>query len=664
MRKFLLGLMLLVAAGRAEAGESAFSGELKRRVLALYDSTDKFDQTPDACSIHKRLEFALNRLGLATDYCDAAQRPLPDPRPYRGIIIWLGDDALPAPDEYARWLIGALEQGVRLVAFGSWGGEHDLNGRPVSPELTGRIWAGLGLRRDEAVENADNPFLVELRDDKPAFFHYETRLPPPRPYYERYVPLSDRVAVWRWASRRDRPDAPSAAVTVSPGGGFVFDEQLAVRFVELPTYQVLWDLNPFAFLSRALGLGDLPAPDPTTAAGCRAAYSHIDADGMANLSRDLPGPPRYAAQVIRDEVLQRYPLPVTVGLIAARCDPDTLILGYNSSHDEEGLESSAAMYADEERDEKKSRELTRQMLALGRTILELPNVQPGVHGYAHPLDWEKGIPAFLIPGYTFSERRETLDAAELIERLVLDGRRKVELIQWTGNCHPGRGAVELCVKAGIPNLNGGDPRQDGNHRSIFFLCPLTRPVPPYRQVYASGCNENIYTELWTANFGGFENVIQTFERTERPRRLPVNVYYHFYSGERQASLRAVQRVYDWCLKQELCWLHAAEYARAVEGFFTCRLGRLDADRYWAAGYGAGRTLRFDSCPRGVDLAASENVEGFTHFAGALYVWLAAADRAVIALTDRPPGRPVLHRSTSLLRGIRSAEKSWRAEARL
>ncbi|MCX7935732.1 MAG: hypothetical protein N3A66_10805, partial [Planctomycetota bacterium] len=85
--------------------------EILRRVLALYDSQD-----PEPCEAvtspaHLFWESFLNRLGLAVDYHDVNQRPLPDTARYRAILAWFGDDAMLEPEEYCRWLVQAMRQG-------------------------------------------------------------------------------------------------------------------------------------------------------------------------------------------------------------------------------------------------------------------------------------------------------------------------------------------------------------------------------------------------------------------------------------------------------------------------------------------------------------------------------------------------------------------------
>ena len=55
--------------------------------------------------------------------------------------------------------------------------------------------------------------------------------------------------------------------------------------------------------------------------------------------------------------------------------------------------------------------------------------------------------------------------------------------------------------------------------------PLPEETEPEQQA-----NENLFTDLWRRDFNGLENVIETYKRTENPRRLQcANLYYHFYS---------------------------------------------------------------------------------------------------------------------------------------
>lgn len=633
-------------------------GEVRRRVLALYDTSEAFAKEPQRTSIHRYLEMPLNRAGLMVDYADVRRRPLPDATAYRAIVVWFEDERMPKPLEYLRWLKGAAEAGTRVMLLNGDGAALDGAGVETPRAARDELLKALGLRRDGNAEPTANPFVLQEVTPDPARWNFETKVPPPTLYYERYVPFPARSAQetatvgeaggdptanaaeaadggmtpWLILRRKDKPESDSWMVAVGPKGTFAQTAGLLIRYFEEPLYQIKWDVDPFALTEAAMGTKGLPRPDTTTVFGCRAAFSHIDGDGQLNPSIDIPGPARPAAEVVLEEVLKTFPVPVTVGLIGARIDPDAA--------GRPGLEE------------------------LWRRVNTYATVQPGAHGYTHPLVWRTGrlsIPN--VKGYTFDPRMETLGALEMVEKRTLPEGARATTFLWTGDCEPTAETVAMVEAAGIDHINGGNPRLDDLYASVSFVSALSRPVGRFRQTYAMAPNEYLYTNGWTENFGGFKYVLETFKRTETPRRLvPVNIYYHFYCGERQAGLESLQDVYGWALGQSLCWLTAAEYIHTVQASFRMRYGR-DADGWWARNYGACRTLRFDDEHSHVDMERSRGVLGYTHYAGSLYITLAEGDEALFFLGDKAPNRLCLRRSTSVLREVRGLAGRWSARAR-
>jgi hypothetical protein len=145
-------------------------------------------------------------------------------------------------------------------------------------------------------------------------------------------------------------------------------------------------------------------------------------------------------------------------------------------------------------------------------------------------------------------------------------------------------------------------------------------------------------------------VIETFENTEKPRRVaPVNVYYHYYSGERVASIAALHYVHEWVLRQPLARLFTSEYVAIVDGFRAARIARTpEGWRIW--NHGALGTVRFDGTRAHLDLGRSSGVLGYLHHQGALYVHLAGPGPAVIVLGDRPPSSPYLVQASHRVTG--------------
>jgi hypothetical protein len=271
---------------------------------------------------------------------------------------------------------------------------------------------------------------------------------------------------------------------------------------------------------------------------------------------------------------------------------------------------------------------------------------------------------YAIPGYQPSYEMEIRGAVEYLNNHVLPPEKPVELYQWSGDCNPPAGAFAILEEMGLENINGGDPLYDTRFNSLYYICPLSVPKGASRQVYTSACNENIYTENWTGFRGAFSNVISTFEKSESPiRLLPVNIYYHVFPAESLAGGKAIVNVYKWAAKQDLCWITALEYVRAVNDFMKARIGRTEDGGWWAEDYGACQTIRFDGEGRSVDMAGSANVAGFAWHNDSLYVSLLPGKRAEIRLTERHSDMPSLARASGLVRNVESGTDYWRAECR-
>jgi hypothetical protein len=87
----------------------------------------------------------------------------------------------------------------------------------------------------------------------------------------------------------------------------------------------------------------------------------------------------------------------------------------------------------------------------------------------------------------------------------------------------------------------------------------------------------MYTNEWTGPFYGYERVIETFELTDKNyRSKPVDIYYHFYSASKAASIRALHKVYQWAIAQPLTHIYASQYIQKVLDFESTTLARESA----------------------------------------------------------------------------------------
>jgi hypothetical protein len=283
---------------------------------------------------------------------------------------------------------------------------------------------------------------------------------------------------------------------------------------------------------------------------------------------------------------------------------------------------------------------------IARSIFALPHVEPASHGYAHYTSWKEGTVSLKdVTGYTPSLEGEISESIQFIKTEILPPGRGVDLFLWSGDCRPPEAALAMTEELKLYQMNGGDSRWDAAFPSVSYISPLVRWVGGRRQVLAPGCNENLYTDGWSGPFFGYRNVIQTFKNTGHPRRLrPMNIYYHFFSGERTSSLQALKSVYEWALARDPVALFATEYVTIVKDFFSATLHRTSPGAWKILNYGMCRTIRWDQERVYPDLKQCRRVMGFTRESNTLYVHLDSGQEALIVLSEHPPQEPYLHAS--------------------
>lgn len=623
MRVAALSLMMLAASGAA-------AQEVPRKILALYDSSNVTDVF--FTLLHQQAEMPLNYLGMELVYRDVNQ-PLPadvDMVGYRGVITWFGKrDQIKAPADYCRWARGQMQRGRKVVILGRMGFYME-GTRSMVPECREMLQT-LGVRYHGGY--SDTRYFMEVARKDSAMVEFEHPLGQTEDLKYIHLRMVDpKARVYLVMRRTDTADSDSALVFTSSRGGFAYDSYVNIELDE--HHKIHWRINPFRFFEEAFALDGLPRPDPTTLNGNRIFYSHIDGDGIFNVSHT--DQKSYSGEVIYEEILKQNPdIPITASIIAGYLD----MYQYNGERETQ----------------------------LYRNIFSQPNVEPAVHGYAHPLIWMKKKVALEIPGYRYSVEKEVQGATELtrqlLQRLGID--KPVTLYQWTGDCLLPPNALASAEMAGVLNMNGGDTRFDKQFDSYAFVYPLSIVKDGRRQIYASMSNENTYTNLWEGPYYGYGEVRQTFDNTGSPRRVkPVNVYYHYYSGERLAALQSVKSAYDYTRRHPLTAIVASRYPLIVTDFFGTRINR-SGDGYRVQNGGALRTIRFDGEGRNVDLSRSTGVWGFKHELGSLYVTLDAGTDHTIHLSASSPRLPYIIDATFDIRvfsrqgaGVRLEKNGW------
>ena len=616
-----------------------------RRICAFYGNLTAVQEDqikwPAESFVGLRLQLPLEWLGYEVDYhrlLTAGDLPVLDEE-CRAIVLPRGWEIPPSVEPaLVDWLIAQRAAGRKIL----------LLGRPPfsDPVQLRRFLGAFGFGGSGAILNP--PFEVEVTTRQPGLIDHEAPVRAlPVDFRDLRAPAGARVAL----SLRARPERGAPvdfdAVFTCDWGGVALEPYLFFRRAD---FREFWHLDPFAFLVQALGELDAPVPDTTTREGRRILMSHIDGDGFSNFSRAEPG--RRSAEVIRDRILRKYPFPVTVSVIEAEI---------------RGLVRTQRPDA------------APELEALARDILRLPHVEAASHSFSHPFYWIENDRTEALydqqkldlkVDYTRLDlTREIQGSVDYINTRLAPPDRPARVFLWSGNCRPPPEALALVRRLGLENLNGGDTVITARNRTLTAVAARAMPWGDELQVYAPNQNENVYTNNWRGPlFGTFTHVLETFALTETPRRLkPVNIYYHFYSGDYPASLAALEAIHDWALARPLHAVSASTYARSVRDARATTVYRAGADRWLALNDGHARTFRLPAARAArLDLAASPGVTGWRIEGDQAYVHTDGSPVVTLTLAAAPVARPRLESSTGEITfhpreaaGLAFTVRAWR-----
>lgn len=544
---------------------------MPRKILGFYDGRE----APDIVytNLFRYGVMPLNWLGYTVEMHDLRES-LPGgilAGRYAGIVIWPNSE-VSAGKGFRDWLAGAMRQGVKVVFLEYFGFPFDA----LPEQLAIEDFPSLA---------AVPPFRVQAKD---ALMGFEA---PPLPSADSFPPI--RLKKGRSLLRLVDAGGNIADVAgITPWGGYVLGP-----FVVLPDILggSAWVTDPFRFFREALRLPPMPVPDTTTENGSRLLFVHIDGDGSISRAEWPQG--GYAADEMREKILEKYRIPTSVSVITGIIGPDGL-------------------YPDK----------SPQYQEIARKLFQLPWVEAASHSFSHPFHWnglqegdEEGEHNLHIPGYAFRLDREIAGSIEYINENLLPKGKKVRLFQWSGDCVPGADAIAACYRAGVLNINGGDTFITESKRSLTQVAPLGVEKGGFYQVFAANQNENVYTDLWRRNFHGYRRVLETFRLTDSPRRLkPVNIYYHFYSASKLASLDALDTVYARSVAQNLNAIFTSEYVEKVLDFNRTVVARSD-DGWRIRNGGYLREFRIPAALGSPDMERGDNVVGFSTHDGERYI---------------------------------------------
>jgi uncharacterized protein (TIGR01370 family) len=586
---------------------------MPRKILMLYDG--QADPDLMEAPIHRFLDFPVNYLGYVPDHWDVRQGlpAFPLAGRYAGILTWFRSDDVGQP-ALPQWLQAQAAQGLKILVF-------DRFGFPLDAKRLGPLGLALGGggREMDAVSIA--------KKDRRIGYEIE-----PLPNREEFVSVRLQRGESLLALRRGKDDIEDA-IAFTPWGGYALSPYVVAKVPQAKAFR--WHMDPIRFIRDGLALPAMPVPDATTENGRRLLLIHIDGDGFPSRA-EWPGTP-YAGDVVLKQILGTYRVPTTVSVI-------------------EGEVAATGQHP----------KLAPQLEQIARRIFALPHVEIASHSFSHPFFWKvehqdlahPDDVSLAIPGYRYSPTgtldREIKGSLDYIDRTLAPSGKRTEVFLWSGDTNPSDAAVAKAYEAGVYNMNGGDTLITKTNPSLTAVAPLGLLKGGAYQVFAPNQNENEYTNLWTGPFYGFERVIETFQLTETPRRLkPINIYYHFYSGTKKASLRALKKVYDWALAQPVSPVSVSDYVKKVLDFQRLVIAR-DEQGWRVRGAESLREFRADAAWGYPDLAQSRGVMGFADREQDRYIHVSGETEVRLRLTRSQPQIPYLKEADAPVR-------HWRRE---
>ena len=574
---------------------------MPRKVLSLYDSAR--DPEPGHSDLHRFLDFPLNHLGYVSEHWDV-RGSLPNSPlvgRYAGIILWISGDQHPWSRRLHHWLVQQKKQGVPIVMFDSFGFP-----------LEERFLTAFDLELGTAPSRVEQ-VSFSIKDPR---IGYEIA---PIPRRRGFVPITtaNGTSLLRVTSEDGQQQD---VIAMTPWGGYALFPYAVIQLPDLEHSR--WVFDPIRFLQDTLRLPSMPIPDTTTHNGRRLLLTHIDGDGFPSLA-EFPGK-LYAGEVLFQEILQKYPIPTTVSVI-------------------EGEVGTTGLYP----------KLSKRFERTVRAMFALNHVELASHSYSHPLVWREFVISgpnrpgdynLNIPNYVYgpeSLAREIKGSIEYINTHLAPPDKKVEVFLWTGDCDPAAEAVGLTYDIHVGNMNGGDTIMTNGNKSVTAVAAFGIKKGKHFQIYAPNQNENIYTNEWTGPFYGFDRVIETFELTDRPRRLkPMNIYYHTYSGSKKASLNALHRVYRWALAQETNPIFVSDYIQKVHDFNRIVVAK-EGESWKIRGAQHLRELRIPQSAGYPDLSQSTGVTGFSDHESDRYIHLSGQNEVNMRFKSNPSNIPYL-----------------------
>ena len=585
---------------------------MPRKVMLLFDSRLHGRQADT--EVHELIAPLLEYYGYVPVYIDVAKQALPDGElkgRIAGLVTWSSSQY--SVPELQAWFKRQIKSDIPVAIFGA----------PIVP-LDAWLLDKFGLTAN---------VFIDVDSLKPSYqsnwINYEKALP------VRFESVSANIRNNNPSNQvhltvTDRAGVNADLVVVGQWGGLAAHPAASNADLDDNYY---WVTNPFKFLTKALRLQKFPMPDVTTENGNRLWTSHIDGDALPSWA-EVPGR-KLGAEMIHESILQRYNMPHSISIVEAEM-------------------TSIDAYADRR----------TRMFDVAKRIFALPSVELATHTYSHPYQWDvvgkfpgSGKYNLDVGPYQFSPEREIAGSARFIDENLAPSHKKTQLMLWSGNALPEESALAAAYDSGMANLNGGFTTISSASPSVSRISPMARTVGEYVQAYAPIMNENVYTNDWRGPYDGFRRVIETFEMTDKPRRFkPLSIYYHFYAGTKKASLRSLEEIYDWSIKQDIMPVYASYYAKKVPHFRKAGLARYLDGSWKLSRLGEIKSVRILDQNVWPELSQSRGLVGARVLHDGTYIHTNGASEVVFRTTQKKPKAIHLVAANGQVENWRSSEQ--------
>jgi len=552
---------------------------IKREIFTLIDAS-KLDIMEQGATINTGVVFEY--MGYMQRFYDI-NKGLPSPKNmahYGGVVIWL-QNYYKEPKKLMAWVLELKKMGVKVVFANNFGFDP-------SEELLKPL--GIKVSKKSKLKKR-----IVYSD---AMMSYEIE---PSMSLSSLGVISKHTKTLLEYEFLDGSFSTPAAIT--SWGGYALEE----AFISTIGKDNIWVINPFEFFKEALDLQELVVPDTTTHNAKRIFFTHVDGDGIMNRVEGDFG--YYSGDVILNRILKVYKLPHSVSLIGAEV-------------------SVNGLYPKE----------SKALLKIAKEMYALENVEPATHTFTHPFFWGKIKNDNLDKAYrlkpkdyNFSLESELSGSLEYIQK-ELKPLRVPQTVFWSGDCMPRENALSYVYEHNILNINGGDTTITQITPWLSAIAPMGLQRGEYTQVFTGAQNENVFTNDWLGPYWGFKRVVQTFELTGNPDRFkPIDIYYHIYSGSKQASITALEYVFDWALTQDTTPLFTSEYIPKVMDYYSVSISHQD-NKWLFSGMDSLKTLRVEEVGVEVDLEGSFNLLGFKKEKKRTYINLDKGNRYIVKLS--------------------------------